>query len=103
VTSLNVPISSTTPVTITFTTDDTNVATLLSVTSADLTMLPTGWTSSATSLACSSVSTGTSCQLPLTYMPTASGAGMLSIAFSYTNNAGIQKTGMTVPVTYSAM
>jgi hypothetical protein len=45
------------------------------------------------------VSDGTVCQLPLTYAPTALGSGTLSLGFSYSNDAGIAKTG-TVNIAY---
>jgi hypothetical protein len=41
------------------------------------------------------------CQLPLTYAPTALDSGTLSLGFSYSNDAGIAKTG-TVNIAYRA-
>lgn len=78
-------------VSVTFTTDDGNAATALSVTT-NLTALPSGW-SSASSFNCSSVSTGNACQLSLTYAPSSAANSTLTLNFSYTNNAGIAKTG----------
>src|SRR5258708_25854534 len=69
-----------TPVNVTFTTDDGNLASNLSVTSG-LATLPSGWSSASGRFACSNVSTGTGCQLSLTYAPTAVGSGAL--AFTY--------------------
>ncbi len=101
--SLAVVTNTTTPVSITFTTDDSNLASALSVTT-DLTTLPTGWTSTSPSFTCASVSVGTTCLLALTYMPTTPttpSVETLTVGFSYTNNAGIAKTG-TATVMYTA-
>jgi hypothetical protein len=98
--ALSVLTGSTTPVTVTFVTDDGNPATDLTVTSG-LTPLPAGWSSAATTFTCSSVSTGTGCQLSLSYAPTAAAGGMLTLAYSYTNNSGIAKTG-TIALGYTA-
>jgi hypothetical protein len=99
--SLAVAVSSSTPVTIAFTTDDGNPASALSVTS-DLTTLPSGWTSGATTFACATVSTGNGCVLNLTYAPTAAASGTLSLTYSYNDDSGTAKTG-SVSIPYSAM
>jgi hypothetical protein len=96
---LAVLTGTTTAVTVTFTTDDGNPASALAATSG-LTPLPAGWTGAST-FACSSVSGGTACQLPLDYMPTAVDSGTLTIGFSYLNNSGNAKTG-TVAIAYTA-
>jgi hypothetical protein len=80
------------PVSITFTTDDGRPATALQLTSS-LASLPPGWSSTATSFSCSGLSSGTGCQLPLTYAPAAASSGTLTLSYTYTNNAGEQKTG----------
>lgn len=98
--SLGVITGTSTPVTITFATDDGNPAGNLTVTSG-LSPLPAGWTSTATTFSCSTVSDGTPCQLPLAYAPTAVGSGTLTLGFSYTNDAGLAKTG-TVTIAYRA-
>ena len=85
-------------VTVTFTTDDGNFASALS---ADLTVLPLGWTAPASSFACATVSVGTTCQVSLTYAPTAAASGTLAFGFSYVNSAGMVKTG-TVSIPYTA-
>jgi hypothetical protein len=94
----------TVPVSITFDTDDGKPATSFSITSG-LTSLPPGWSSSTgTNLSCATVSTGTSCQLTLTYAPTAPtppGLPPLTLGFSYTDDAGVQRPG-TVDILYSA-
>ena len=56
------------PVSVTFTTDDGRPATALQLTSS-LASLPPGWSSTAASFACSGLSSGNGCQLPLTYAP----------------------------------
>jgi len=98
--SLAVLTGSSTPVTVTFATDDTNPATALTITSG-LTALPAGWRSSSTTFSCATISDGTVCQLPLTYAPTVVGSGTLTLGFSYTNDAGFAKTG-TVSILYRA-
>jgi hypothetical protein len=85
-------------VTVTFTTDDGNPASALSITSG-LNPLLAGWSSTATTFSCATVSAGTPCQLPLTYTPSGYGSGTLSLGYSYTNDAGIAKTG-TVNIGY---
>jgi len=81
--------------TLTFTSSDTNALTNLSVTAADLTGLPTGWTG-PTTFTCASVTSGTGCKLTLTYAPTAATSGSFTLHYAYTNNAGTAKTGSTV-------
>jgi hypothetical protein len=92
--------SSSTPVTVTFATDDGNPASALTITSG-LSPLPAGWTSSSATFSCATISDGTVCQLPLTYAPTTVGSGTLALGFSYTNDALDLKTG-TVSITYRA-
>jgi hypothetical protein len=87
-------------VTVTFTTDDARPATALQVT-GDLGQLPAGWTSTASSFACSGINAAAVCALPLTYAPTAVGSGTLSLPYSYVNDAGESKTG-TVAIAYTA-
>ena len=87
------------PVAVVFTTDDTRLATALEVTT-DLTTLPAGWSSASPSFACTLVSTGSTCQLNLSYTPTAyTPPGTLVVGYSYKNNAGQTKTG-TVSIPY---
>jgi hypothetical protein len=86
------------PVTVTFTTDDGNFASGLA---ADLSTLPLGWTAPVSSFACASVSVGTTCQVVLTYAPTAAASATLAFGFSYVNSAGTHQTG-TVSIPYSA-
>jgi hypothetical protein len=97
--SLAVLTGSITPVTVTFTTDDGNPVSGLSVTG--LGTLPSGWSSPSGSFACSSVSTGTACQFSLTYAPTAVDSGTLSLSYSYYDNSGAAKTN-TVSIPYAA-
>jgi hypothetical protein len=92
---------SSTPVNVTFTTDDGNLASNLSVTSG-LATLPSGWSSTSSSFACSNVGTGTGCQLSLTYAPTAVGSGTVSLTYSYNNDSGTVKSG-SVSIPYTAM
>jgi hypothetical protein len=103
-TSLAVVTGSITPITVTFTTNDGNPATGLLLTSSLTTGLPSGWSSTAGSFSCSSVSTGATCQLSLTYaptIPTMLASNTLSLAYSYNNNSGMPETGM-VSISYVA-
>ena len=87
-------------VAVVFTTDDTRLATALQVTT-DLTMLPAGWSGPST-FTCTTVSTGSTCQLGLSYTPTAyTTPGTLMVGYSYKNNAGQTKTG-TFNIPYRA-
>jgi hypothetical protein len=88
------------PVVVTFTSDDARTATGLQLTT-NLATLPAGWSSTASSFACSGVTSGTGCQLSLSYAPAGYGSGTLHLAYSYINNAGETKTG-TVAIPYRA-
>src|SRR5271165_4863692 len=79
-------------VSVNFTTDDGHAATNLTVTNA-LNALPAGWSSTAASFTCAIVSTGSGCQLPLTYAPTAGGRGKLTLTYTYTDGLGAARTG----------
>jgi hypothetical protein len=80
------------PVSVTFTTDDSRLATALQLTTS-LAALPAGWSSTANSFGCSSLSLGSGCQLTLMYAPTALDSGTLTLNFAYLNNAGESKSG----------
>lgn len=95
--TVTVNTGSSQPVTVTFTTDDGNVASDLAVTSG-LPSLPAGW-SAADNFTCAKVSTGISCQLPLTYAPTAGASGTLVLGYAYNDNSGASKTG-SVSIAY---
>ena len=60
-----------------FTTDDGNAATEFAVTT-DLATLPAGWSAASTGLSCAVVTTGSGCQLALTYAPTRAETGSLT-------------------------
>jgi hypothetical protein len=90
------------PVSVNFTTDDGNAAIDLTLTT-DLAALPSGWSSTATSLSCAIVSTGSGCQLPLMYAPTAAARGTLTLNYSYTDDSGATKTGaLNIPYSTSS-
>jgi hypothetical protein len=97
--SLAVKTGSTTPVTVTFTTDDGNSASGLSVTSG-LGALPGGW-SGPNNFSCASVSSGSGCVLNLIYTPSAVGNGTLSLNYGYDDNSGTARTG-SVNIPYAA-
>jgi hypothetical protein len=88
-------------VAVVFTTDDARLATALQVTSG-LSALPAGWSSASPTFACTTVSTGSTCQLNLSYTPTAyTTPGTLMVGYSYKNNANQTKTG-TFSIPYRA-
>jgi hypothetical protein len=86
-------------VVVTFTTDDANQASNLSMNSG-LAPLPAGWSGPA-AFACPAFAIGSGCQLTLRFAPTAAGTGALALAFGYTSNSGAAKTG-TVTVPYAS-
>lgn len=96
--TLRAAVGSSAMVTVTFDTDDGNIASSFAVTSG-LTSLPSFW-SGPSSLLCAAISTGTSCQLSLTFAPQASTSGTVSLGFAYTDSAGTAKSG-TVSVPYA--
>jgi hypothetical protein len=77
---------------VTFTSDDGNPATALKI-STNLTSLPAGWTSTTHAFSCASVSTGSGCQLSLSFAPTSFGAGNWTLNYDYTDDFGTAKTG----------
>jgi hypothetical protein len=87
-------------VTVVFTTDDGRLATDLQVTGG-LAPLPAGWTSSENPFACTTLSSGSGCELTLTYTPLAAAVGTLTLSYSYENNANQAKTG-TLAIPYRA-
>jgi hypothetical protein len=87
-------------VTLTFTTYDTNPATAITITSG-LGTLPSGWSAPAT-FTCATASTGTGCQLALTYAPTVNGSGTIALGYGYTDDAGTAKTG-TANIAYASI
>ena len=91
------------PVTVTFTTDDTNPATSIAITSGltGLTPLPAGWAGPST-FTCVTASTGTGCQLTLTYAPTVNGSGSVTLGYSYNDDSGTAKTG-TANIAYASI
>jgi len=98
--ALGVGVGGSAALTVTFATDDANAASLLSLTT-DLASLPPGWSGAPNGLSCATVSAGAPCTLSLAFAPTAVAAGTLDLAFAYTNDAGLVKTG-TVSIPYSA-
>jgi hypothetical protein len=105
--TVSVSTNQTQAVTVTFTTDDSNIATGLAIANTGtggIGSLPAGWTvtGGATSFACNSISTGTSCQFSLTYAPTAVATGTVSLSYGYVNNSGAANTG-TVSIPYAAV
>ena len=96
---VGVLVSASQSVNINFTTDDGNPATALTLTTP-LSGLPTGWSSSATSFSCATISTGNGCQLPLSFAPSTVNTGTLTLNYGYTDNAGTAQTG-SVSIPYA--
>jgi hypothetical protein len=88
-------------VSVSFTTDDGNAATGLTLTTS-LTALPPGWSSTVPGFSCAIVSTGSGCQLPLTFTPTAGAGGTLALTYGYTDDSGTARTG-TLNIPYSTV
>ena len=93
---IDVAIGAKQTVNVNFTTDDGNAATRLTVT--NLGALPTGWSSTAAGLSCAVVSTGSGCQVPLVFAPTAAANGTLTLSYSYVDGSGAARSGaLNVP------
>src|SRR5450631_3169759 len=85
------------PVSVNFTTDDGNAATNLVLTT-DLSALPPGWVSAQSSFSCAIVSTGSGCQLALSYAETTSTAGVLTLNYTYVDDSGAPEAGtLSIP------
>jgi len=91
------------PVTLTFTTNDGNPATAITITSGLSTLSASfpGWSGPAT-FSCASASTGTGCQLALTYAPTINGSGSVALGYSYNDDSGTPQTG-TASIAYASI
>jgi hypothetical protein len=87
-------------VTIAFTTDDDRGATNLQVTS-DLSALPPGWTTNAPGFGCFGLGKAFTCQMTLSYAPTAAAAGTLPVGYAYISDSGDYETG-TLDVAFRA-
>jgi hypothetical protein len=87
-------------VTVTFTTSDGDPASNLELTT-NLSALPAGWSSTASSLSCATVSTGNTCQLALSYTPTAAGSGTLALNYTYDDDSGTASSG-SLNIAYAA-
>ena len=100
--AVNVRTGSSTPVTVTFVTNDGNPASALAMTTA-LDTLPPGWSAASSAFTCATVSAGTACTLSLTYAPIAAAtSATLNLAFNYTNDAGFAETTGMVSINYSS-
>jgi hypothetical protein len=82
-------------VNVNFTTDDGNAATMLTT---DLTALPPGWSSAQSSFSCAIVSTGSGCQLALSYAGSTSTGGVLTLHYTYVDDLGAPEAGtLSIP------
>lgn len=85
-------------VTVTFNTNDSRQATELQLTPSSVAALPASW-STTPAFTCPALSTGTECQLTLTYTPTVVESGTVSLNYTYLDNDNMTKTG-TVSLPY---
>ena len=98
---INVVFSGSQAVSVTFTTNDMFVASNLLVTT-DLTALPAGWSASSPNFTCAAISTGTGCQMSLTYTPTTNhDNASFPLVYTYNNNAGTPLQG-SVNIIYTS-
>ena len=96
----NVPLNSSTPVTVAFGVPDGGSATALTITTG-LSTLPSGWSAASPSFSCASVNAQNPCDLALTYDPgTAGASGTLTLGFTYLDGQGKQQQG-SVGIAYS--
>jgi hypothetical protein len=97
----NVPLNSSTPVTVAFGVPNGGSATELTVTTG-LASLPSGWSVASPSFSCASVNAQNPCDLTLTYDPSTAGAsGTLTLGFTYLDRQGKQQQG-SVGIAYSS-
>lgn len=85
-------------VTVTFDTNDSRQATALQLTPSSVAALPASWSTTPT-FTCPALSTGTECQLTLTYTPTVVESGTVGLNYTYLDNDNMTKTG-TVSIPY---
>ena len=97
----NVPLNSSTPVTVAFGVPDGASATALTVTTG-LSTLPSGWSAASPTFSCANVNAQTPCDLTLTYDPSTAGtSGTLTLGFTYLDSRGRQQQGR-VGISYSS-
>jgi hypothetical protein len=84
-------------VSVNFTSDTANAALDEAITNfnlvTDLSALPAGWSSASPGFSCALVMTGNGCQLMLTYDPTTSGSGVLTLNYTYVDDSGTSRMG----------
>lgn len=98
--SLIVPIGATQDMNVSFTTDDGNAASSLTVQTGST--LPPGWTLNDSSSNCATVTGFPSCLLTLSYAPTRAASGDINIPYSYSDDSGAAKTGQ-IQIRYQAV
>jgi hypothetical protein len=97
----NVPLNSSTPVTVAFSVPNGGSATALTVTTG-LASLPSGWSVASPSFSCARVNAQNPCDLTLTYDPSTAGAsGALTLGFTYVDSQGKQQQS-SVGIPYSS-
>jgi hypothetical protein len=91
-------------VSINFTTDTENAATDSAATNlaitTNLAALPAGWTSASAGFSCAIVTSGSGCQIVLTYAPMAAARGTLTLDYSYVDDSGAARIGQ-INIPYS--
>ena len=99
---VSVAVGASQTVSVTFNSSDGLAVTGFGI-SGSLGTLPAGWSGPAT-FTCPLVSSGSGCVLTLTYAPTATDSGTLSLTYIYVDNAGLSKVpGGTITIPYQAI
>jgi hypothetical protein len=99
---VSVAVGASQTVSVTFNSSDGLATTGFGV-SGSLSTLPAGWSGPAT-FTCPLVSTGSGCVLNLTYAPTATDSGTITLTYIYVDNAGLSKVpGGTITIPYQAI
>ena len=92
-------------VSVNFTSDTSNASSDEAITnltiSTNLSALPSGWSTTSTAFSCAIVMTGNGCQLMLSYRPTASGSGVLTLSYTYVDDSGTARSG-SINIPYAA-
>jgi hypothetical protein len=100
---MSVAVGASQTLSVTFNSSDGLAITGFGISGSLGTLLPAGWSGPAT-FTCPLVSTGSGCVLNLTYAPTATDSGTLTLNYIYVDNAGLSKVpGGTISIPYQAI
>src|ERR1700722_17277476 len=100
---MSVAVGTSQTLSVTFNSSDGLATTGFGISGSLGTLLPAGWSGPA-AFTCPLVSTGSGCVLNLTYAPTATDSGTLTLSYIYVDNAGLSKVpGGTISIPYQAI